>query len=58
VLVTTAHQAKGLEFPVVVVSFNEINLSYMNKRSLRLLYVAATRAKERCVILDAVRYGY
>jgi len=58
VLVTTTHQAKGLEFPVVVVSFNEINLSYMNKRSLRLLYVAATRAKERCVILDAVRYGY
>lgn len=57
VLVTTVHQVKGLEFPVSVVSFNDVDLPRMNDRTLRLLYVAATRAKERCVILDAVRYG-
>jgi len=50
VTVCTAHQAKGLEFPAVVVASSPYN--YCGE-ALRVRYVMVTRAKERCVILDS-----
>lgn len=62
VVLTTVHQAKGLEFPVVFIVGLEENL-FPHSRSLldesemeeecRLCYVATTRAKHRLYLLHA-----
>jgi DNA helicase-2/ATP-dependent DNA helicase PcrA len=64
----TVHMSKGLEFPYVYVSGMEENLfpsglSVTNREDLeeerRLLYVAITRAKKRCVLTYArMRYRW
>ncbi len=46
IVVTTAHQAKGLEFDQVIVPFTS-NINYLNTMDRQMLYVACSRAMHR-----------
>lgn len=66
VVLTTAHSSKGKEWPVVINNLNQYHIKEVGKRidsaefeeRRRLLFVSATRAKERLYITgQAVAYG-
>lgn len=49
VTVCTTHQAKGLEWPATVIAFDS---GGFNDEAMRVRYVAVTRCKEKCVVIN------
>lgn len=54
VIISTIHGAKGLEFTHTIVLFNESKKSSTSQESLRMQFVALSRAKESEYIINAV----
>lgn len=54
IILSTIHGAKGLEFKHTIVLFNEAKKNSRSQESLRMMFVALSRAKESEYIINAI----